>query len=195
MILDNWRALIVNGTTTPDFAYVRKNNNINNFVDMTSLDFRCDAGAQASAKSTKVATVVAGSEVGMTNLVGAAHIGPVMFYMSKATNGDDTTYDGSGDWFKVYQIGPTVSGGRLLWTTNNMASFTFTIPKDLPDGQYLLRGERLALHIANQPQWYVGVSNKLTSHILLIYPPNSHMSVVCPDQRRRWWQWNSRSNH
>jgi len=126
---------------------------------MTSLDFRCNVGGQASARSTKVATVEAGSKVGMTNLVGAAHIGPVMFYMSKAPNGDVTSYDGSGDWFKIFEVGPTVSGGHMAWTTPNMASFTFTIPKDIPSGQYLLRGERLALHIANQPQWYVGVSN------------------------------------
>ncbi len=158
--------MIVNGSTTPDFAYVRRNTNLNDFVSMTSLDFRCNVGGQASAKSTRVATVEAGSKVGMTNLVGAAHIGPVMFYMSKAPNGDVTSYDGSGEWFKVYEVGPTVSGGHMAWTTNNMASFTFPLPKDIPDGQYLLRGERLALHITNQPQWYVGVSEMACHRVL-----------------------------
>jgi hypothetical protein len=157
----------VNGTTTSDFAYVRRNTNINDFVAYSSLDFRCNVGGQASAKSTKVATVTAGSKVGMTNLVGAAHIGPVMFYMSKAPNGDASSYDGSAEWFKVYEVGPSVANGRMTWTTNNMASFTFTLPPSLPDGQYLLRAERLALHIQNNPQFYVGVcSDGLTIVVL-----------------------------
>jgi len=104
--------LIINGSVTPDFTYVRKNSNIKDFVSMTNLDFRCNVGGQASAKSTRVATVEAGAKVGLTNLVGAAHIGPVMLYRSKAPGGDVTAYDGSGDWFKVYEIGLTVAGPR-----------------------------------------------------------------------------------
>ncbi len=176
----------MNGTTTPDFVYVRRNTNLNDFVSMNSMDFRCNVGGQASAKSTRVATVEAGSKVGMTNIVGAAHIGPVMFYMSKAPNGDVTTYDGRGDWFKVYEIGPTISGGHLAWTTNNMASFTFSLPKDIPDGQYLLRGERLALHIANQPQWYIGVSMRRsrTGRYLMV-PLQIVRSLKCGRRRDR----------
>lgn len=31
-----------------------------------------------------------------------------------------------------------------------------TLPKSLPSGDYLVRAEHLALHIANQPQFYIG---------------------------------------
>jgi len=30
----------------------------------------------------------------------------------------------------------------------DIQQFTFTIPKNVPSGQYLLRGEQIALHVA-----------------------------------------------
>lgn len=35
-------------------------------------------------------------------------------YMSKAP-GSANDYDGSGDWFKIQDFGPTFSGGQASW--------------------------------------------------------------------------------
>jgi hypothetical protein len=67
--------------------------------------------------------------------------------MSKAP-GDVSQYDGSGSWFKVFQLG-TISPwngtdpGYLVWKKNK---FTFTLPAEIPAGQYLMRIEHIAVH-------------------------------------------------
>jgi hypothetical protein len=68
--------------------------------------------------------------------------------MSKAP-GDVSQYDGSGAWFKVFQLGtipPPWNGtdsGYLVWKKNK---FTFTLPAEIPAGQYLMRIEHIAVH-------------------------------------------------
>jgi hypothetical protein len=57
-------ALIVDGTPTPDFKYVRFNtNNINPILDLNSIDLRCNEGGLASGPQTETAVVQAGSTV------------------------------------------------------------------------------------------------------------------------------------
>ena len=76
--------------------------------------------------------------------------------MSKAPS-DVESYDGSGDWFKIHEWGPDFSGGLATWTL--ATSYTATIPTCIPDGDYLLRIEQLAIHNpwpAGIPQFYIG---------------------------------------
>jgi hypothetical protein len=57
-------SLIVDGTPTPEFKYVRFNtNNINPLLDLTSIDLRCNEGGLASGPQTETAVVQAGSKV------------------------------------------------------------------------------------------------------------------------------------
>jgi hypothetical protein len=57
-------SLIVDGTPTPEFKYVRFNtNNINPLLDLNSIDLRCNEGGLASGPQTETATVQAGSTV------------------------------------------------------------------------------------------------------------------------------------
>jgi hypothetical protein len=70
----------------------------------------------------------------------------LQIYMSKAP-GDVRDYDGSGDWFKVYQLGhregSTADSAWLTWKKNQ---FTFKLPAEIPAGQYLIRIEQAATH-------------------------------------------------
>jgi hypothetical protein len=67
-----------------------------------------------------------------------------------------------GDWFKIAQeglISGTITTGtwfqRQFQEWDGLPSnWTETIPANLKPGNYLIRHEIIALHIANKPQWY-----------------------------------------
>lgn len=100
--------------------------------------------------------VTAGSSVTFTADVAVYHQGPVSFYMAKAPTTADS-FDGSGDvWFKIKDIGPTFSNGAATWDLEQ--SYSVTIPASVPDGEYLLRIQQLAIHNpwpAGIPQFYI----------------------------------------
>lgn len=147
--------LIVNGEKTNDFEYIRRNSNGYQPTlasDILNDDFRCNQGSMSSAAGTKVYKAEPGAEIGFELAYGATmkHPGPLQIYMSKAP-GDVTQYDGSGDWFKVYQEGlcNDISQKGLEdtdWCTWDKNQASFKIPSDLPAGQYLVRVEHIALH-------------------------------------------------
>ncbi|KIM22063.1 glycoside hydrolase family 61 protein, partial [Serendipita vermifera MAFF 305830] len=59
-------------------------------------------------------------------------------------------YDGSGGWFKIYQVTAVTNGGTsITWPTDNATQFTFKIPSSISAGNYLLRIEHIALHSAS----------------------------------------------
>ncbi|POS73227.1 fungal cellulose binding domain-containing protein [Diaporthe helianthi] len=66
--------------------------------------------------------------------------------MSKAP-GNVSDYDGSGEWFKVHELGMSLNPDskskydRVLWNSMNQDQFTFRLPTTTPPGQYLLRIE------------------------------------------------------
>ncbi|EAU34150.1 conserved hypothetical protein [Aspergillus terreus NIH2624] len=145
---------LVDGSVSQDFEYIRRNSN--GYMptlagDILSNDFRCNQGSMDSAASTKVYTVAPGTEIGFGLAYGASmkHPGPLQVYMSKAP-GDVKEYDGSGDWFKVYQEGvcSDISDGLVDtdWCTWGKDTVKFKIPSDMPPGQYLVRVEHIGLH-------------------------------------------------
>jgi len=124
-------------------------------------DIRCNQGAFSSAAKTQVLTVNAGDEVRMKLAVGAkmGHPGPGLVYMSKAPAGVQA-YDGSGDWFKIYEEGVCEGGDftSTAWCDYNRDFIAAKIPKDTPNGEYLVRMEHIGVHRShvNQPEHYVG---------------------------------------
>lgn len=151
--LDYFPALIVNGTNTAAWKYVRQfspdpatgNSDFGRnypLHDVTSADINCNRNAAAAGPKTSIATVVAGSEVGFTvaGLTGSSgaitHDGPGQAYLSKAPNNDIEKYDGKGDWFKIAYIGPK---SDTAWKLTDQSSIKFNIPKATPNGKYLLR--------------------------------------------------------
>lgn len=80
--------------------------------------------------------------------------------MSAAPSGTTAAeYDGSGDWFKVFEMGPaSITSEGLQWGSNGLQNFTFTLPEEVPAGQYLLRAESIALHgasVVGGAQFYI----------------------------------------
>ncbi|THH12764.1 hypothetical protein EW146_g7384 [Bondarzewia mesenterica] len=145
-------SLVVGGTTTPAWVNVRETNNFNTqapVTNVTSPDFRCyDTETNPTAQTI---TIAAGSQLGIMSDGTIYHPGVVNVYMAKAPNGNVSSFDGSGtSWFKVYQISAVTNGGTSIsWPAQNLPGVNFTLPKALPTGQYLVRMEAIALHVAS----------------------------------------------
>ncbi|CAI4213432.1 unnamed protein product [Parascedosporium putredinis] len=103
-----------------------------------SPDIRCNAGGSKGVGAKCPA-------------IGGAHYGPVIVYLSKVA--DAQTADGSADFFKIFQNGWTSAGAvgdNDNWGVKDMnaccGKVDVPIPADIPDGDYLLRAEVVALH-------------------------------------------------
>ncbi|CAG8954297.1 hypothetical protein HYFRA_00005918 [Hymenoscyphus fraxineus] len=145
------------------FEYMRPNDDIANPTlarplvapdALSSNDLRCGKGGDKAAPDSKVFSV------GATQRIGArlhdnqtfSNIGPVLIYMSRAPNDDVRSYDGSGDWFKIWHQGICIGGPRINenWCNFNVDAADFRIPETIPAGQYLVRFEQIALQNANK---------------------------------------------
>ncbi|KAF2143274.1 lytic polysaccharide monooxygenase [Aplosporella prunicola CBS 121167] len=130
-------------------------------TDVTSNDMRCNVDGTTGVKGT--CTVAAGDTLTVemhaqpndrscsNEAIGGNHYGPVLVYMSKVN--DATKNDGSGSWFKVAQDTYNTTVGTESWGTeilnSNCGKKTFTVPKDIAAGDYLVRSEVIALHTAS----------------------------------------------
>ncbi|KAI5887184.1 glycoside hydrolase family 61 protein [Schizophyllum commune H4-8] len=143
--------LIVNGQPSGEWVNIRRTNNYNTQApvqDVTSPDFTCYTSETHATATT--AEVAAGSSVSIKANGPMYHAGVVNVYMASA-NPDAASYDGSGQkWFKVYEIPPVTNGGSSIsFPGSDIDTITFTIPKSLPSGDYLIRAEHIALHSAS----------------------------------------------
>ncbi|KAK6215679.1 fungal cellulose binding domain-containing protein [Colletotrichum tabaci] len=159
--------LIVDGKATKSFEYVRSNTrqakynptkweNVRDGMTPDLPDFRCNKGAFTFAAKTGTLEVKAGSKVAFKLGVGATmqHPGPAIVYMSKAPS-TAKAYEGDGDWFKVYEESVCNKGGDFkgnAWCTWDKNTVEFTVPKDTPNGEYLIRVEHIGVHGAHVGQ-------------------------------------------
>jgi hypothetical protein len=105
------------------YEHIRYNTNYNSPVtDLNSKDLRCNVGG-ASGSNTSTLAIKAGDPFTFTSDTAVYHQGPISLYMSKAP-GKAADYDGSGGWFKIYDWGPTFSGGQASWPMRS----TFATP-------------------------------------------------------------------
>jgi len=157
---------IVNGTITADWTYVRETANHYSNGPVTSVtdpEFRCyELDLTNTAGATGTATVAAGSTVGFQANGAIYHPGYLDVYMSKASPAANSPQAGTGQtWFKIWEDAPVFSSStrQLTFPSTSETSFTFTIPKSTPSGQYLIRAEQIALHVASTyqgAQFYIG---------------------------------------
>ncbi|ROW08354.1 hypothetical protein VMCG_03241 [Cytospora schulzeri] len=165
----NFEALIVNGSITDPYEYVRQTNNSNSpITDISSTDMRCNSGGILASTMAKTSTysVAPGDNVGFTVDASLSHPGPLSVWMSKAPDGTAANeYDGSGDWFKVYELTYyEITDAGIQWAsyppgTSGLTNFTLDLPAELPAGEYLMRAEHIALHAAEEfegAQYYMG---------------------------------------
>ncbi|KZL69540.1 glycosyl hydrolase family 61 [Colletotrichum incanum] len=157
--------LIVNGEETERYQFVREAKNSNSPVeDVTSEGIVCNIGGNDDDVLAKTETkaVNAGDELGFIVENDMGHPGPLAVYLSKAPSGV-ASYKGDGDWFKIYELTTSdITDAGLQWASyvNNAGihNFTFTLPKEVPTGEYLLRAEHVGLHGAGSKggaQFYI----------------------------------------
>ncbi|QRW16073.1 glycoside hydrolase family 61 protein [Rhizoctonia solani] len=179
--------LWVNGVDQGQNTYLRVPPSNNPVTDVTSTDIRCNVnGLTGSATGTK-ANVPAGANItlewhqhaqrtgedaisGVTRdhalLWHAARLCyrsvlPIV-YIAKAPS-TAASFDGSGTvWTKIYSSG-LISASSQTWATDvvnsNGGKHSFILPKSIPSGDYLIRGEIIALHVAQSypgAQFYIG---------------------------------------
>ncbi|PPQ67211.1 hypothetical protein CVT26_007284 [Gymnopilus dilepis] len=144
--------LIIGGKNSGDWVNIRQTNNFNSqapVTDVNSTDFRCYTSQTNAVAQT--ASVAAGSSIGIMADGPIYHPGVINVYMAKAPNNNVASWDGSGSvWFKVFQISAVTDGGSTItFPGTNIQTVNFTLPKALPSGQYLIRVEQIALHVAS----------------------------------------------
>jgi len=165
-IPDTFPQLVVNGVLADpqDWTVTRETKNVNSKQGVTSVsspDIRC----YQLKNTASVATVPAGATVHYISTQQINHPGPTQYYLAKVPAGQDAaTWDGSGAvWFKFHTEMPIMSKDKQMsWPGQNEYKTTnATIPNTVPSGQYLLRVEQIALHLAssvNGAQFYLSCS-------------------------------------
>jgi hypothetical protein len=122
-------------------------------TSVTSPDMNCGINAKAAAI---VAPVTAGSKVTFAWESGRGKnwghsIGPIMTYMAKCDGSCKNFDTRKAKFFKVSQVGR--KDGSMTWHQADIKAgrtFTTTLPKELPDGEYIIRHELIALHFATK---------------------------------------------
>ncbi|KAI1371822.1 glycoside hydrolase family 61 protein [Hypoxylon crocopeplum] len=146
--------LVVNGKSEEaDWSATRKTKNADSktgIQSVTSPDLRC----YTSQNAANILTVPAGATIHYISTQQVNHPGPTQYYMAKVPSGQSaSSWDGSGNvWFKIHTTKPTIDANKqMTWPAQNEYVLTnATIPAATPDGEYLLRVEQIALHMAMQ---------------------------------------------
>ncbi|KAI4606573.1 hypothetical protein J4E80_010109 [Alternaria sp. BMP 0032] len=126
--------------------------------DVSTNDIVCNGGPNPTAKTSTVITLQAGSTATLTwrhtltsgpsDVIDSSHKGPVMAYMKKVSDAKTDSGVGGG-WFKIAEDAFDGSKWGVDRLIANKGVQTITIPKCIAPGQYLLRGELIALHSAS----------------------------------------------
>ncbi|KAM0322514.1 hypothetical protein ACHAQA_009360 [Verticillium albo-atrum] len=144
--------------------------------DVTSNNIVCNVGgtagksAKCPVKAGGTVTVEMHAQNGDRNCaneaIGGAHYGPVIVYLSKVPDATTATGTSTG-WFKIHQNGWSAKAGSTAangdnWGVKDLNAccgrVDVRVPADLESGDYLLRAEVVALHVAgsrNGAQFYM----------------------------------------
>ncbi|KAI0760513.1 glycoside hydrolase family 61 protein [Fomes fomentarius] len=134
-------------------------------TSVTSADIACNANPSSSQG---ICQVLPGDEVTVemhqqsndrscaNEAIGGQHYGPVIVYMGKVADAKTASGSSTG-WFKVAELGlpsnnPDYWGTRAYYLASlddNCGHFTFKVPQDIAPGDYLIRAEVIALHVAS----------------------------------------------
>ncbi|KAG8848278.1 hypothetical protein FRB96_001251 [Tulasnella sp. 330] len=142
---------INNGVDSTDWQYIRMTDNYDSnapVTDVTSYEMKCYENSTASG--TSIATVTAGSTVGFIADNSMGHPGYFDAYMSAANPANLESAGSGSTWFKIHEWPPSYNASvGFTFQYEGATQVTFTIPSQVPSGQYLLRFEQIALHVAS----------------------------------------------
>jgi hypothetical protein len=141
---------VPNAQPTP--SIVRQINNIAPVKGASNPYMNCGQDAQ---KAALVANANPGSQLQFWWLDGDGtnwphDMGPLMTYMAPCINTTCDQYDPTNaEWFKIEETG--LEPGNITWYQQNIMNGSpanVTIPSTLESGQYMIRHEIIALHLA-----------------------------------------------
>ncbi|KAF5363568.1 hypothetical protein D9756_000130 [Leucocoprinus leucothites] len=160
-----------NGADGGHNNYIRIPPNNNPVTDVNSKDLTCNVNG-LSGSNVQTTTIPAGATITFEwhqhdqrtgeDPISGGHKGPVQVYIAKAPS-TAASFDGQGAvWTKIYSSG-LLNPSSQQWATDvvntNSGKHSVTIPSSLPAGEYLLRAEIIALHVAQSypgAQFYIG---------------------------------------
>ncbi|KAF2791072.1 carbohydrate-binding module family 1 protein [Melanomma pulvis-pyrius CBS 109.77] len=144
--------------------------------DLTTVNIRCNnAGILGTGLN---AAVAAGATIKTKWTQWTHRPAAIMIYMAKCPSAGCNNWDGAGKvWFKIAHQG-LVSGTQNAgkWAGDQITDtleWVVTIPASLAAGEYLIRHELLALHQANNPQFYPECAQLTVSGSGTASPPSS----------------------
>ncbi|KFY65027.1 hypothetical protein V496_02874 [Pseudogymnoascus sp. VKM F-4515 (FW-2607)] len=152
--------ILYNGQRSANWQYVRQTIERYNKAPVEDVMIDAIRCAQDPAGPTvQTLTVSAGTKLTFVTDGGLYHPGALQFYMAKVPQGSTAaTWDGSGaHWFKVYQDDVKILNGQAQWPSLG-ADPSVHLPASLPNGEYLVRVEHIAVHVAyalNGAQFYI----------------------------------------
>ncbi|KAF2455911.1 glycoside hydrolase [Lineolata rhizophorae] len=150
----------VNGAMEERYKYMRLPTYDGPIQDVTSSSMTCNGPPNDIVMvSDAVLDVPAGADftlqwahtldtdfqTGM--IIDESHHGPVMVYMAKVA--DATGSAPQSGWFKIYEDGYDSGVWAVDKLIDNEGKVTVKIPECIEEGDYLLRGELIALHAAS----------------------------------------------
>ena len=149
------------GTTYPVSHGIRTPTYDGPITDVSSDSLACNGNPNPTMSSDKIIDVTAGSTVtaiwrhtldsGPNDVMDASHKGPTLAYLKKVDSALSDSGIGDG-WFKIQEQGYSNGGWATSEVITNGGKHAITIPSCLPDGEYLLRAEMIALHGAGSSQ-------------------------------------------
>jgi len=157
-----FQEVLINGVSQGHLAGVRVPSYDGPINDVTSTNIICNGGPNPLNRPfpKKVIDVKAGDTVTMvwhhtldgdkpndkSDPVDPGHVGPTLAYMAKVDDARTEKVTGL-KWFKVHEDG---LDAKLQWGVSRMyknrGKVSFKVPSCIQSGQYLLRGELIALH-------------------------------------------------
>ncbi|KAF9000240.1 glycoside hydrolase [Cyathus striatus] len=159
----------VNGADQGQNNYIRVPPSNNPVTDVTSTDLTCNVNG-LSGSSVSTVTIPAGTNITFEwhqhaqrtgeDAISSGHKGPVQVYIAKAPS-TAAAFDGQGSvWTKIYSSG-LVDPSTQEWAPTLLTPImhSVVIPSSLSAGEYLLRAEIIALHVASTypgAQFYIG---------------------------------------
>lgn len=171
--------LWVNGVDQGQNKYLRIPPTNNPVTDVTSTDITCNVNG-ISGSGVDALSIPSGANITFEwhqhaqrtgeDPISGGHKGPVQVYIAKAPS-TAASFNGQGAvWTKIYSSG-LLNASSQQWATDivnsNGGKHSVKLPASLPAGEYILRAEVIALHVASGldgAQFYIGCGQvKITS--------------------------------